>query len=151
MQVFEERGKPEYPGKNLSEQRREPTKSFGSIALGIMNKDGINNSTGSPCGSRQEIDHLRLQSCAFSGKRTKRHSYSISTKLEVIAYAGNNSNEAVARKFRVYTKENPIMVQKEIGARDCSASKRKEKTTGRRKKSLLQLSLRTRCSSGSTI
>jgi len=23
--VFEERGKPEYPGKNLSEQRREPT------------------------------------------------------------------------------------------------------------------------------
>ena len=23
MQVFEERGKPEYPGKNLSEQRRE--------------------------------------------------------------------------------------------------------------------------------
>ena len=27
MQVFEERGKPEYPGKNLSEQRREPTNS----------------------------------------------------------------------------------------------------------------------------
>ena len=25
MLVFEERGKPEYPGKNLSEQRREPT------------------------------------------------------------------------------------------------------------------------------
>ena len=25
MQVFEERGKPEYPGENLSEQRREPT------------------------------------------------------------------------------------------------------------------------------
>jgi len=24
---FEERGKPEYPGKNLSEQRREPTNS----------------------------------------------------------------------------------------------------------------------------
>jgi len=24
MLVFEERGKPEYPGKNLSEQRREP-------------------------------------------------------------------------------------------------------------------------------
>jgi len=23
--TFEERGKPEYPGKNLSEQRREPT------------------------------------------------------------------------------------------------------------------------------
>ena len=27
MQVFEERGKPEYPGENLSEQRREPTNS----------------------------------------------------------------------------------------------------------------------------
>ena len=25
MLVFDERGKPEYPGKNLSEQRREPT------------------------------------------------------------------------------------------------------------------------------
>jgi len=25
MLVFEERGKPEYPGKNLSEHRREPT------------------------------------------------------------------------------------------------------------------------------
>jgi len=25
MLVFEERRKPEYPGKNLSEQRREPT------------------------------------------------------------------------------------------------------------------------------
>ena len=28
MEVFEERGKPEYPGKNLSEQRREPTNSI---------------------------------------------------------------------------------------------------------------------------
>ena len=27
MLVFGERGKPEYPGKNLSEQRREPTNS----------------------------------------------------------------------------------------------------------------------------
>ena len=27
MQVFEERGKPEYPGENLSEQRRESTNS----------------------------------------------------------------------------------------------------------------------------
>ena len=27
MQVFEERGKPEYPGENISEQRREPTNS----------------------------------------------------------------------------------------------------------------------------
>ena len=26
-QVFEERGKPEYPRENLSEQRREPTNS----------------------------------------------------------------------------------------------------------------------------
>lgn len=124
-----------------------------SVPAFYLNKDGVNNSIGFACGSRQEINHLRLQSCAFSGKRTKRHSYSISTKLEVIAYAGNNSNEAAARKYRVYAKENPIMVQKEIGAQDCSASKRKEKTTGRRKKSLLQLSggLRTRCSSGSTI
>jgi len=28
MLVFEERGKPEYPEKNLSEQSREPTNSF---------------------------------------------------------------------------------------------------------------------------
>jgi len=27
MQGFEERGKPEYPGENLSDQRREPTNS----------------------------------------------------------------------------------------------------------------------------
>ena len=27
MQVFEEGGKPDYPGKNLSEQRTEPTNS----------------------------------------------------------------------------------------------------------------------------
>ena len=27
MQVFEERGKPDYQGENLSEQRREPTNS----------------------------------------------------------------------------------------------------------------------------
>ena len=27
MLVFKERGKPEYPGKNLSEQTREPTNS----------------------------------------------------------------------------------------------------------------------------
>jgi len=29
--VFEERGKPEYPGKNLSEQRREPTTNSAHI------------------------------------------------------------------------------------------------------------------------
>jgi len=29
MLVFEERGKPEYPGKNLSEQRREPARRGG--------------------------------------------------------------------------------------------------------------------------
>jgi len=28
MLVFEERGKPEYPGKNLSKQRREPTTNW---------------------------------------------------------------------------------------------------------------------------
>jgi len=27
IEVFEERGKPDYPGKILSEQRREPTNS----------------------------------------------------------------------------------------------------------------------------
>jgi len=27
MMVFEERGKPEFPGKNLSEKSREPTNS----------------------------------------------------------------------------------------------------------------------------
>ena len=66
-----------------------------------MNKDGINYSTESPGGSSQEIDHLRLQSCAASGKGRKLHSYGISTKLEAIAYAENNSKEAAARKFRV--------------------------------------------------
>ena len=29
MLVFEEMGKPEYPEKNLSEQRREPTTNYG--------------------------------------------------------------------------------------------------------------------------
>ena len=28
MLVFDERGKPEYPGENLSEQSREPTNSI---------------------------------------------------------------------------------------------------------------------------
>jgi len=32
MLVFEERGKPEYPEKNLSEQRREPTTNLAPIA-----------------------------------------------------------------------------------------------------------------------
>ena len=31
MLVFEERGKPEYPEKNLSEQRREPTSNSAHI------------------------------------------------------------------------------------------------------------------------
>jgi len=34
MLVFEERGKPEYPGKNLSEQRREPTTNSTHMTLG---------------------------------------------------------------------------------------------------------------------
>lgn len=55
-----------------------------SVPAFYLNKDGVNNSIGFACGSRQEINHLRLQSCAFSGKRTKRHSYSISTKLELL-------------------------------------------------------------------
>jgi len=31
MMVFEERGKPEYPEKNLSEQTKEPTKNSSHI------------------------------------------------------------------------------------------------------------------------
>jgi len=31
MMVFEERGKPEYPVKNLSEQTKEPTKNSSHI------------------------------------------------------------------------------------------------------------------------
>jgi len=34
MLVFEERGKPEHPGKNLSEQRREPTTNSTHMTLG---------------------------------------------------------------------------------------------------------------------
>jgi len=34
MLVFEERGKPEYPEKNLSEQSREPTNSARDTLVG---------------------------------------------------------------------------------------------------------------------
>jgi len=37
MLVFEERGKPEYPEKNLSEQRREPTTNSTHIWLEMIN------------------------------------------------------------------------------------------------------------------
>ena len=36
-----ERGKPEYPGKNLSEQRREPTTNSTHIWLEMINKVSI--------------------------------------------------------------------------------------------------------------
>jgi len=35
MLVFEERGKPEYPEKNLSEQRREPTTNRVAIVYAV--------------------------------------------------------------------------------------------------------------------
>lgn len=69
-----------------------------------MNNEGINNSTESSIGSSQENDHSRVQSGEASGKGKKRHSYSISTKLEAIAYAESNGKEAAARKFRVDAK-----------------------------------------------
>lgn len=93
-----------------------------------MNNEGINNSTESSSGSSQENDHSRVQSSEASGKRKKRHSYSISTKLKVIAYAESNGKEAAARKFHVDT-ENLRMVPKESRAWDFS--KPKEKTTQR--------------------
>lgn len=116
-----------------------------------MNKDGINNSTESPGRSSQEIDHLRLQSCAASGKGRKRHSYSMSTKLEAIAYAENNSKEAAARKNFVWMQE-----ESENGAKRKQSSRLQHKQTKGKDytavgESLFQLSLRKECSSGSTI
>ena len=70
-----------------------------------MDIDTINNSTESPNGSSQENDQKSpLQRGATSGKGKKRHSYSISTKLEAIAYAESNSKEAATRKFCVDAK-----------------------------------------------
>ena len=37
--VFEERGKPEYPKKNLSEQEREPTTNLLTIVLYAFKKE----------------------------------------------------------------------------------------------------------------
>ena len=61
-----------------------------------MNNEGINNSTESSSGSSQENDHSRVQSGEASGKGKKRHSCSINTKLEAIAYAESNGKEAAA-------------------------------------------------------
>lgn len=69
-----------------------------------MNNEGINNSAESSSGYVRENDHLCVQSGEASGKRKKRHSYSISTKLEAIAYAESNDEEATARKFLVDAK-----------------------------------------------
>ena len=81
-----------------------------------MKNNGINNSTESPGGLSQEIDHLRLESCAAIGKgKSKRHSCSIiSTKLEATAYVENNSKEAVARKFRVGARRIREWCQKKL-------------------------------------
>ena len=41
--VFEERGKPEYPEKNLSEQGREPTTNLPTIVLYAFKERKSNN------------------------------------------------------------------------------------------------------------
>ena len=41
MLVFEERGKPEYPEKNLSEQSREPTTNSTHIGSGNRTRDTL--------------------------------------------------------------------------------------------------------------
>ena len=64
-----------------------------------MTKDGINNSTES-LGDRIK----RLSICAWRAVQPverEGNSNRLSTKLEAITYAENNSKEASARKFRV--------------------------------------------------
>ena len=113
-----------------------------------MNNEGINNSTKSSSGSSQENDYLPVQSGEASGKGKKRHSYSISTKLEAIAYA-----ESTARKPQ---HENFVWAQREFenGAKR-KRSLRLQRTQGKDYtavvESLFPLSLRIECSSGSTI
>lgn len=67
--------------------------------LTIMNKDVFNNSTES-LGDRVK----KLIICAWRAMQPverEGNSYSLSTKLEAITSAENNSKEALARKFRV--------------------------------------------------
>ena len=97
-----------------------------------MNNEGINNSTESSSGSSQENDHTRVQSGEASGKGKKRHSCSINTKLEAIAYAESNGKEAAARKFRVDAKRIREWCQKKAEL-ETSANPRKRLHGGGRK------------------
>ena len=55
MLVFDERGKPDYPGKNLSEQSREPTNSIHmwrqvrKLNLEHIGRKQVLSSLGQPC------------------------------------------------------------------------------------------------------
>ena len=97
-----------------------------------MNNEGINNSTESSSGSSQENDHSRVQSGEASGKGKKRHSCSINTKLEAIAYAESNGKEAAARKFRVDAKRIREWCQKKAEL-ETSANPMKRLHSGGRK------------------
>ena len=98
-----------------------------------MDNDTINNSTESPSGSSQENDQKSpLQRGVTSGKGKKRHSYSISTKLEAIAHAESNSKEAAARKFRVDAKRIREWCQKKAEFEN-AANPRKRLNGGGRK------------------
>ena len=77
-----------------------------------------------------------MQSGEASGKGKKRHSYSISTKLEAIAYAESNGKEAAARKFRVDAKRIREWCQKKAELEselETSANPRKRLHRGGRK------------------
>ena len=63
MLVFEERGKPEYPEKNLSEQRREPTTN--STHIWRQRKD-LNPGH---IGGRRALSPLRHPFMKASGKK----------------------------------------------------------------------------------
>ena len=77
-----------------------------------------------------------MQSGEASGKGKKGHSYSISTKLEAIAYAESNGKEAAARKFRVDAKRIREWCQKKAELEselETSANPRKRLHRGGRK------------------
>ena len=105
-----------------------PVIRFLSIILEIMNNEGINNSIESSIGSSQEHDHSHVQRGEASGKGKRRHSYSISTKLEAIAYAESNGKEAAAQKFRVDAKKIREWYQKKA---ELETSANPRKTTQR--------------------
>ena len=84
----------------------------------------------------------------LSEKGKKRHSYSVSTKLEAIAYAESNGKEAAARKFHVDAKRIREWCQKKAEL-ETSANPMKRLHSGGRKP--LSMSLRKERSSGSMI